>query len=332
MKSKLKKITILMIIMIFVGCGKKEPKKIVESKFAFGTMINMVAYSTDEKGTKKSMELAFEELNRIDNKYNTHKEGSIIYKVNNKPGEWIKIDEEGLYLINGVKKINELSGGKYDITITPLMKLWGFFEDDKEVKVPSKKELEDAVSKVNFNNIEIKDNMIRLKTSENTIDTGSFLKGYAIHKAKEILEKNGVESAYISAISSIETVNTKPNNEMWKIGLQNPANPTDLYHVVKLNDKSMGVSGDYQTFVEIEGKKYHHLLDKSSGYPIRDRKMVVVIGEDGFETDMYSTAFFSMPIKDVIDYVNKTNDLEVMIIDKDMKEIYSNGFQKYMVK
>ncbi|MCK5779919.1 MAG: FAD:protein FMN transferase [Psychrilyobacter sp.] len=321
-----------MIIMIFVGCGKKEPKKIVESKFAFGTMINMVAYSTDEKGTKKSMELAFEELNRIDNKYNTHKEGSIIYKVNNKPGEWIKIDEEGLYLINGVKKINELSGGKYDITITPLMKLWGFFEDDKEVKVPSKKELEDAVSKVNFNNIEIKDNMIRLKTSENTIDTGSFLKGYAIHKAKEILEKNGVESAYISAISSIETVNTKPNNEMWKIGLQNPANPTDLYHVVKLNDKSMGVSGDYQTFVEIEGKKYHHLLDKSSGYPIRDRKMVVVIGEDGFETDMYSTAFFSMPIKDVIDYVNKTNDLEVMIIDKDMKEIYSNGFQKYMVK
>jgi len=332
LKKNLTKVILIIMILTFVGCGKKEPKKIAESKFAFGTMINMVVYSNDEKQAKKAMELAFDELERVDNRYNTHKKNSVIYEINNNPGKWVKLDNEGLYLLNTVKKIYELSHGKYDVTITPLMKLWGFFEEDTKVEIPSNQELRIAVSEVDAENIEIKGNMARLKTSKNSIDTGSFLKGYAIHKAKKILEDNGVESAFISAISSIETLNTKPNNEKWKIGLQNPNNPTDLYHIVKLDDKSMGVSGDYQTFVEINGKKYHHLLDKETGYPVSDRKMVVVIGEDGFMADMYSTAFFSMPIKDVIDYVNKTNDLEVMIVDKDSKEIYSDDFEKYMVK
>jgi thiamine biosynthesis lipoprotein len=331
--EKMKKIILLLLLLLtVVGCGKKEPKKIVEQEFAFGTMINMVVYSDNPKQAKEAMKLAFEELERIDDKYNTHKEGSVVYTINNNAGEYSKLDDEGLYLFHGVKDTYKLSHGKYDVTITPLMKAWGFFEKEGEVKIPTKRALEVAMAKVDFDNIEIKDYTLRLKTSKNEIDTGSFLKGYAIHRAKVILEENGIDSALISAISSIETLNTKPDGVNWKIGLQNPEDPTKIYHVVSLEDKSMGVSGDYQIFVEIDGKKYHHLIDKDTGYPVKDRKMVVVIGEDGFHTDMYSTAFFSMPIEDVINYVNATPDLEVMIVKADMSEVYSDGFKKYMVK
>jgi len=329
----MKKITIfLLLIFILIGCGKKEKEKVTEQRFAFGTMINMVVYSDDSKKAKEAIELAFDEIKRIDDKYNTHKEGSIVYTINNNPGKFVELDDEGLYLFEEVKKTYDMSQGKYDITITPLMKLWGFFEEDGKVSVPTDKAIREAIKKVDFNNIEIKGNKIRLKTSKNEIDTGSFLKGYAIHRAKLILEENGIDSAFISAISSIETLNSKGNGEKWKIGLQNPEDPTKLYHVISIDDKAMGVSGDYQIFVEIDGKKYHHLLDKDTGHPVRDRKMVVVVGEDGFLTDMYSTAFFSMPIDEVLKFVNNTDDLEVMIVKSDMSEVYSDGFKKYMTK
>ncbi len=328
----MKKILLIFILLLLIGCGKKEKKKIVERKFAFGTMIDMVVYSENSAKAKKAMDLAFEEIERIDDKFNTHKEDSLIYKLNHNPGKYFQLDNEGLYLFSGVKKTYNLSKTKYDITITPLMKVWGFFDESDKIKIPKKDQLEQAIVTVDYSNLEVIGDKIRLKTSKNEIDTGSFLKGYAIHRAKIILAENGMKHGFISAISSIETLNTKPEGESWKVGLQNPEDPAKIYHIVGIDDKSMGVSGDYQIYVEIDGKKYHHLIDRDTGYPVRDRKMVVVIGENGFFTDMYSTAFFSMPIEDVIDYVNNIDDLEVMIVKADMSEIYSDGFKKYIVK
>lgn len=330
----MKKNLLIFILLLLIGCGKKETKKIVERKFSFGTMIDLVVYSENSIQAKKAIDLAFEEIERVDNKFNTHKKDSLIYKLNHNPGKFFELDSEGLYLFSAVEQIYNLSKTKYDITITPLMKVWGFFDesDFNKVKIPKKDVLEKAIKMVNYSNLEIIGNKIRLKTSKNEIDTGSFLKGYAIHRAKIILAENGIEHAFISAISSIETLNMKPERVSWKIGLQNPGNPSKIYHIVGVNDKSIGVSGDYQIYVEIDGKKYHHLIDKETGYPVRDRKMIVVIGEDGFFTDMYSTSFFSMPIEDIMNYVNNTKDLEVMIIKADMSEVYSNGFKKYMIK
>jgi len=328
----MKKILLIFILLLLIGCGKKEKKKIVERKFAFGTMIDMVVYSENSAKAKKAMDLAFEEIERIDDKFNTHKEDSLIYKLNHNAGKYFQLDNEGLYLFSGVEKTYNLSETKYDITITPLMKVWGFFDESDKIKIPKKDQLEKAIVMVDYSNLEVIGDKIRLKTSKNEIDTGSFLKGYAIHRAKIILAENGMEHAFISAISSIETLNTKPEGESWKVGLQNPEDPAKIYHIVGIDDKSMGVSGDYQIYVEIDGKKYHHLIDRDTGYPVRDRKMVVVIGENGFFTDMYSTAFFSMPIEDVIDYVNNIDDLEVMIVKADMSEVYSGGFKKYMIK
>jgi thiamine biosynthesis lipoprotein len=280
------------------------------------------------------MDLAFKEIERVDNKFNTHKKNSLIYKINHNPGKFFQLDKEGIYLFSGVEKTYNFSKTKYDITITPLMKIWGFSDEysSSKLEIPQKDDLKKAILKVDYGNLEIIGNKIRLKTSKNKIDTGSFLKGYAIHRAKIILAENGIEHAFISAISSIETLNTKPEGDFWKVGLQNPKDPSKVYHIIGIDNKSMGVSGDYQIYVEIDGKKYHHLLDKETGYPIRDRKMVVVIGNNGFVTDMYSTAFFSMSIEDVLNYVNSNDNLEVMIVKADMSEVYSNGFKKYVIK
>ena len=219
-------------------------------------------------------------------------------------------------LFSKVREVYELSDKKYDITIGPLLKAWGFGEVG-EISIPSKECLAQILTEIDFDKVKIEGNQMYMESPVNEIDTGS-LKGYAVARAKKVMEEIGITSAFITTISSIDVINTKPENKPWRIGVQNPENPEDLLGIVELNDEGMGVSGDYQTYVEINGKKYHHILDKTTGFPVRDKKLVMVICEDAFLADLYSTAFFTMPVEKVMKYAENNKKMKVLIVDKDM--------------
>ena len=318
----LKKILAILILPIFILSCSKEPKKIDGNKFLFGTYISITVYDKDEKLANKAIEAAFQEIERIDNKFNSKVKGSVIDKLNSGKEKKIELDEEGVYIFQNLKSIYELSHGKYDITIGPLLDIWDFGAKEQR-EIPSVEELKKSMKHIGFSKVILEDNILYFSEEGVEIDTGSFLKGYAIEKAKEVMRNLGITSAFISSISSIETINTKPNGKNWKIGIENPDNTQELLGVVELNNQGMGVSGDYQTYVEIDGKRYHHILDKSTGFPVEDKKMIVVISDNAFFSDMYSTAFFTMPIEEILDYSDK-NNLGVLIVDKNMK-IYKNS-------
>lgn len=149
---------ILLILSIFlISCGK-ELEKIEESKFLFGTYIKIIVYSDNKEKAMDSIEKAFNEIQRIDEKYNSKSEGSLIYKLNNSSNKTIKLDEEGVKLFEGVKKAYELSGHKYDITIAPLLELWGFTDETIELpdlKLPTKEEIEFTKTFIGFDKVKI---------------------------------------------------------------------------------------------------------------------------------------------------------------------------------
>ena len=335
MKNKFIVFVLLLLGIFLVSCGKKI-EKIEESKFLFGTYIKIIVYSDNKEKAMKSIEKAFNEIQRIDEKYNSKSEGSLIYNLNNSDNKTVKLDEEGIKLFEGVKKAYELSEHKYDVTIAPLLELWGFTDETIELpdlKLPTKEEIEFTKTFVDFNKVKISDDgTLTIESPVKEIDTGSFLKGYAISRAKEVLKDEGIKSAFITSISSIEVIGAKPENKPWKIGLQNPENQSEMIGIVSLKDRAMGVSGDYQTYVEIDGKMYHHILDKDTGYPVQDKKMVVVLCNNAFDADLLSTTFFLMPIDKVISYVDSREDLDVLIVDKDMNIITSKNFKYEKVK
>lgn len=334
-KNKIIIFILSMLSVFFISCGK-EVEKIEESKFLFGTYIKIIVYSDNKEKAMESIEKAFNEIQRIDEKYNSKSEGSLIYNLNNSDNKTVKLDEEGIKLFEGVNKAYELSGHKYDVTIAPLLELWGFTDETIELpdlKLPTKEEIEFTKTFVDYSKVKISDDgTLTMESPIKEIDTGSFLKGYAISKAREVLKDDGIKSAFITSISSIEVIGTKPENKPWKIGLQNPENPSDMIGIVPLTDRAMGVSGDYQTYVEIDGKMYHHILDKDTGYPVTDKKMVVVLCDNAFDADLLSTTFFLMPIDKVISYVDGRKDLDVLIVDKDMNIITSKNFKYEEVK
>lgn len=328
--SKSRNIFLLFLLfLLLVGCDKKI-KRVDEERFAFGTFFKISVFSDNEKKTKEDIEKAFQEIERIDSKYNSKVKGSLVDNLNNLKQE--NFDDEGLYLLSEVNKAYKLSNGKYDITMEPLMTAWGFSEDvPPRETLPTNLELEAAAEKVDFSQIKVDGNIVTIKKDDVKIDTGSFLKGYAVQKAGQELRKAGVKSGFISAISSIEAIGSKGDGTPWKIGIQNPNNPSEILGIVELNNQSMGVSGDYQTYVEINGKRYHHIIDKETKFPVQDKKMVVVVNKNSLEADLYSTTFFLMPIEKVLEKANETPDLDVLIVDKN-DEIYISKNLKFNKK
>lgn len=334
---KRNKVTAVIIFMLLflLGCSEKKMQKYEDSRFLFGTYIKIIIYDESLDKAKLASEKAFQEIERIDSKFNSKYEGSIIDKLNKSSKKEVDLDAEGTEIFNEVEKMYILSNKKYDITIGPLLKLWGFTDemiDSLTLKVPKKEEIEFTKHFIGYDKVKKINNKLIIESPVKEIDTGSFLKGYALSQAKKLLLKEGIKSAFITSISSIDLIGSKPLDKPWKIGLQNPENPSELLGIVALKNKALGVSGDYQTYVEIDGGMYHHIIDKESGYPIRDKKMVAVVCNDAFLADLYSTTFFLMPIDKVMEYVESQKDLEVMIVDKDMNIVTSKNFKIEEVK
>ena len=318
-------IFLIVIIFTLFGCGKKKQERYTQERFLFGTYIQMIVFSDDKDKALNAMNKAFEKIAKIDDMYNSKNKNSVIYKLNHSEKKEVVLNDEGAYLLNKVKEVYDMSGGKYDITISPLLDVWGFNTNGRE-SIPSYEEIENALKVIGFDKVILDKNKLTLKENVKEIDTGSFLKGYAVQEARNILLENGIEHGFVSSVSSIATIGGKPDGTPWKIGIQNPANSEEILGIVEVNNKSLGISGDYQTYVEIQGKKYHHIMDKKTGYPVEDKKLVVVMCDSAFDADMYSTAFFNMKIEDIFKESEVLN-ADVLIVDSEGKIKSTKSFQ-----
>lgn len=324
----MKKIIIMIIIFtIFCSCNKNKLKKVTKENFYFNTLIQITVYSENQNIALDAINKAFIEIDRIDNYYNSYKKDSKVSKLNE--NKKIVADEELKNILTEIGKIYKLTEGNYDITIKPLIELWENSVNNSK-RIPNGEEISEILENIDYSKVIIDENNI-LKIGRNQkIDTGSFLKGYAIKKAKKILKDNGINSGLITAVSSIETINGKNNSENWNIAIENPNNQNVILKTITLNNKAIGVSGDYQNYYEVNGNKYHHILDVKTGYPINDKKMVVVIAEDSFIADIYSTALFTLKIDRILEIINNTDDIEVLVVDNLDNIHMSENFFKFI--
>ncbi len=154
LKNNIFKIFIFIILGVLVGCGQPKEKRFSQERFLFGTYIQMIVYSENESKANNAMEKAFKEIERIDNKYNSKNENSIIYKLNESKNKEIDLDEEGIYIFKEIEKMYKVTDGVYDITIGPLLDLWGFGTEER-TEVPTPDELKEVMKKIDFSKVEI---------------------------------------------------------------------------------------------------------------------------------------------------------------------------------
>ena len=284
--------------------------------FAMDTVMTINAYGSKSESAVKA---AQNEINRLDKLLSVQKENSEIFKLNQ--SKKMTVSEDPLTLITRSKEIYTLTDGAFDISCEPLIREWGFYSGLKN-KVPSQLVIENALEGVGAEHIKIKDSTVTL--DDNTsLDLGGIAKGYASHKAAEILKENGVTSALMSLGGNVRAIGSKPDGESWSVAVTDPDDNSRSIGTLKISDKAVVTSGGYQRYFEENGQTYHHIIDTKTGYPADSGlKSVTIVSDDDALADALSTALFVMGLEKSGKFYSENSSLFGAVFITDKGEIY----------
>ena len=188
----------------------------------------------------------------------------------------------------------KMTDGAFDITITPLMKLWGFYR--KQNKIPSKQEISVALTKVGMNKVKFnsKNKTVSFSIKGITLDLGGIAKGYAVDLAYDSIKDLNIKSGIINLGGNIRTLQEPPpGKKHYIIGVRDPFDKSEIMNgAVKVNNEALATSGDYEQFVVIDGKRFTHIINPLTGYPIKDMAASTIICKNATWADALSTSVF----------------------------------------
>lgn len=274
----------LVLLLPMLGCRAETPHS--AAGIACDTVVTITAYAPQE---------TVDETLRICADYEALLsktiEGSDVWNLNHADGKPVEVHPETAELIRLAIEIGEASEGAFDITIAPVSGMWDFTAD-KPV-VPDPDALRSAAARVDYRNIVIDGNAVTLKNGAE-IDLGGIAKGYIADRVAEYLCEQGVTNACINMGGNVLTIGTKPDGSPWMIGIRDPnGTPEQSEEVLKLGSAAVVTSGNYERFFELDGVRYHHILDPKTGMPVSNGlASVTIIGTRSDLCDALSTACF----------------------------------------
>lgn len=312
----------LICISVFCGCVAKDTAPYTTQVFAMDTVIDITAYGDS---AKDAVSEATKEIYRLEKLFSVTMEESDIYKLNHASADEVVLSGETYALLQRTKDISALTNSKFDITIYPVLRLWGFTE--KDYKIPSSSQLTEALKIVNTDNIILLENNTARLLNNAQVDLGGIAKGYIADKAAKTMKSAGCESGIISLGGNVRTIGTKPSGEKWSIGIKSP-DSTDYFATLSTEECSVITSGAYQRNFTKDGVTYHHIIDPKTGKPSdSDAVSVTIIGKDGTLCDALSTAIFIGGSDYAQSLCNATSDFEYIILTKDNKIYLSKSLR-----
>ncbi len=281
--------------------GAADGQEYTKTLFAMDTYMTLTAYG--EKA-EEAVEAGAEEIKRLDALFSIGDEGSEIYAVNAAGGG--ALSEEAAMLVRRSLNIWEQTDGLFDISVYPIMKLWGF--PTGEYRVPEAEEIAETLPLVNAGNLLLteKDEETILSMEDGMqIDLGGIVKGYADDRVAEIFSSYGITDAVINLGGDVRVMGTRPDGTRWRVGIRDPEDEDGYLGGLALTDISVVTSGGYERYFEDTetGIRYHHIIDPRTGAPADNGLLSVsVISEDGTLADALSTTLFILGTEDAVTY------------------------------
>ncbi len=316
-------VIILFAIGFFISrVGSKEIHLLNRSRILLGTVVEVQIRETDRKKAETSIEKAFSEIKRIDDLFSTYNEDSHVWKLNHNQATLINVVPEIFSLMVICDSIFNLTYGSFDVSLNKLVTTWGFDGDDPSL--PSDDKLSGALLNSGWNNIELLEENSFKRLAGIELNFGAIAKGYAVDKAVNVLIKLGINSALVNAGGEIKTI-----GDDWVIGIRHPRNQNQIIEKVNPGGMSVATSGDYEKYFELDGKRYHHILNPKTGYPADSLISVTVLNKSCTIADALATAVFVLGQAKGMRLIENLPGTEVMIIDDQINKTYSSGFEKF---
>ena len=314
-------ITIILCLLVVVYIIKRRRDSQVQKQTRFLLDTYCTIQIPGKKEVLSFIEKSFRRVEEIDKKFNVLDQESPVFNFNQK-NEPIA-DKEICDLVSIALQVSKDSDGSFDITVYPLIQLWGFYTGN--YKIPEKEKIDELLTMVGYGNVFVKDDTL-LKTEDNVaLDLGGIAKGYALKEAVKVLKKAGVSSALVDLGGDLYALGTH-NGKPWRIGIRNPQGE-GMIGLLEVSDISVVTSGDYERFFERDGERYHHIINPKTGYPARNMVSVTVIGKDAVKADAWSTALFIMEPDEALKAVEEIPYLEALLVTSKGKALLSSGLK-----
>lgn len=273
---------------------------------AMGTIVSQKLYG---EGSAKHIEKISTLINALDDEISWREESSAVAKINS--GEAVK-SRQVTDIIEKCLQVTKDSDGAFDITIGGVTRLWNIGEDSQ--RVPAKKEIDLELQNVGSDKVSIASNTISLQDGTK-LDLGAVGKGAACDNVMTYLKASDIKGAVVSVGGSIVAYGKyNKKGDKWRIAVKHPRNENEYLGVIFLSEGFVSTSGDYERYFEQDGKRYHHIIDATTGYPADSGVIsVTVVCDSGILSDALSTACFILGEKESKSLLEKYNASAIFV-------------------
>ena len=297
------------------------------SKLGMGTLITHEIHGANAQEALIAAEVETLRLERLLSRFNPK---SDISSINHMAGIGeVAISDDTLEVLLRACEYSKMCNGCFDITVGPLVSLWASAKEAH--KAPSKESILSLLPRVNYQDllVDSQNKTAFLKKAGQSIDLGGTAKGYAADNIIEVYKNFGIFSAFTNFGGNVAVIGAKSDGLPWNIGIRHPRKKNRLIGVVSVTDQSVVTSGDYMRyFIGRDGKRYHHIIDPSSGYPAKSGLIsATVITKSSMSADTLSTILFLSGLEKGIEILNKLSDTEAILIDTNLTVYITEGLR-----
>lgn len=325
---------LLPLLLVVSSCDFISQKPLEITGSALGTSYSVKIIDPPDGVSDDSLKENIKQvISRVDDIMSVHKEKSEISQFNHSgSSNWFGISEELFGVIEEAMRISHLSQGSFDITMAPIIELWGFGVNYKLQGVPSKKQIKELLQISGFTNLKLDANTSSIKKTipEMSLNLSAIAKGYAVDAVSGYLNSLEIKAYLVEIGGEVRTKGLKKDDKPWLIAVERPEiNKRSIYKIIKLSNKSMATSGDYRNFFQIEGKRYSHTISPSTGYPVDNNiASVSVIHQSCMSADALATALMSMGFQKGFSFAEREKIAVLWILrtDKGLLEKRSSEF------
>ena len=328
-------IYILIISTILYSCSNvKEAELVKYSGKVFGSTFSISYYDTENRNFQKEIDSLFGRFNTV---FSTYDSTSMISKINQ--NQSVELNDWFKEVFKISDSIYILTNGAFDPTVAPLVNAWGFGKTNAQNM--SKTQIDSLLEFVGFNKIKIIGNKLSKNDNRLMLDFNAIAPGYCSDVIASFLESKSITSYLVEIGGEIASKGKKPDNSLWKVGIEKPTQSADdsqsVMQTLNISDKALATSGNYRKYFEKDGKRFSHEIDPKTGYPEENNLLsVTVITDRCILADAYATTFMVMGLEKAFAFAEKDKTLEAFFIYNDENNLvqtkYTKGFGEYMAK
>ncbi len=314
----------LLLFWGFSSAAEAQELRYAKSLGLMGSVFELTAVSPNDSLNRAAVRAGIKEIQRIEALISSWDPRSQTSEINRQAGRQpVKVDRELYELIARCQKVSQLTGGAFDISFASVDRIWKF--DGSMQAVPEDSVIAASVRHIDYQRILLSptDTTVFLPETGMKIGFGGIGKGYAANRARAVMQAMGIASGLVNAGGDLTCWGSPPQKEAWRIGVADPKARNQILAWLSLQDMAVVTSGDYERFAMIEGKRYAHIIDPHTGWPVSGLKSVTIICPDAELADALATSVFVMGQEKGLDLINRLKDIEAVLIN-DADEILTS--------